>query len=102
MKVNRIMMEYANYGLPTIEKKLNENLKIHLRFKTFEWGNGLFPFKKIKQIGVNLFAIESDLRTYDFCFKTKWYQCMKFYPYFYGKKIINFVKMMNWLNVKSN
>ena len=25
MKVNRIMMEYANYGLPTIEKKLNEN-----------------------------------------------------------------------------
>ena len=52
MKVNRIMMEYANYGLPTIEKKINENIAIHLWFNTFEWGDGTFPFKKIKQIGV--------------------------------------------------
>lgn len=94
MKVKRIMMEYANYGLPTIEKKINENIAIHLWFNTFECGDGTFPFKKIKQIGVNLFAIESDFRTYDFCFKPKWYQFMKFYSYFYGKKIINFVKMM--------
>ena len=43
MKVNRIMMEYANYGLPTIEKKLNENLKIHLWFKTFELGKRIIP-----------------------------------------------------------
>ena len=50
MKVNRIMMEYANYGLPTIEKKINENIAIHLWFNTFECGDGTFPFKKIKQI----------------------------------------------------
>ena len=94
MKVNRIMMEYVNYGLPTDEKKTNENIVIHLWFNTFECGDGTFPFKKIKQIGVNLFAIESVFRKYDYCFKPKWYQFMKFYSYFYGKKIINFVKMM--------
>ena len=94
MKVERIMMVYANYGLPTIEKKLNEKLKIHLWFNTFEWRDGSFQFKKIKQIGINLFAIESDFRIHDFCFKPKWYQFIKFYSYFYSKKIINFVKMM--------
>lgn len=94
MKVERIMMEYANYGLPTIEKKLNEKLQIHLWFKTFSCENGTFPFKKIKRIGGNLFTLESDFRRQDFCFRTKWRQSIKIYLYTYGKKIINFIKMM--------
>lgn len=94
MKVERIMMEYANYGLPTIEKKLNEKLNIRLLFNTFEWRDGTFLFKKIKRIGGNLFTLEGDFRRQDFCFRPKWYQYIKIYPYVYGKKIINFIKMM--------
>ena len=94
MKVERIMMEYANYGLPTIEKKLNEKIKIHLLFNTFEWRDGTFQFEEIKQIGVNLFAIKSVFGMHHFCFRPKWYQFMKIYLYFYGNKIINFVKMI--------
>ena len=81
-------------GLPTIEKKMNENMKIHLWLKVFEFPYGTFPFQNIKQLRGNLFAIENDLGMYNFCFRPKWYQIIKFYSYYYSKYIINLIQQI--------
>lgn len=94
MKVKRIIMEYENYGLPTKENKTTQDIKLHLFYKTFKHENYVFSYKSIKQINYNLFSIESDFGLYCFCFRPKWYQWLKFYPYFYISKIIDLLKFI--------
>lgn len=97
MKVKRIIMTYAGYGLPTIEKETKENITLHLYYKTFDLNNDFYKYKNIRQIGFNLYQIEWEFKdkvNYDFCFKPKWYQLIKFYLYFYGCKIINLLKLL--------
>ena len=94
MKIKRIIMEYENYGLPTRENRTTQNIRLHLFYKTFEHGNSVFSYENIKQINFNLFAIESFFRLHDFCFRPKWYQCLKFYSYFYINKIVDLLKVI--------
>lgn len=88
-------MKHSNFGLPTCETKREEKIKLHLYHKIFTLENYTFQYKRIKQISFNLFAIEGDFsKFYDYCFRPKWYQCLKFYPYFYGSKIIEIIKLL--------
>lgn len=94
MKVKKIVRTYSNYGEPTNIMELNQEIKINLISNKFFWNNSCFQFKNIKRVGSNIFALENDLGMNDFCFKPKWYQTIKFYPYFYYKRLISFIKFI--------
>lgn len=94
MKVKKIMMDYATTGLPTIEKKTQQDLILHLRWKTFEWEGHTLPYYDIKHLGFNLYALKTDFRLHDFCFRPRWYQMTKFWLFFNCKRLVDFIKFL--------
>lgn len=92
MTVKRIIMQYLDFGVPTGEEQTKESIKLHLFLKQFDIDCQKFRYDSITQIGLNLFAIESILGKYTYCFRPKWTQYLKFYFYFYCHKILGVIK----------
>ena len=101
MKVKQIIMMHESMGLPTLEKKTERTLTLHLYWRTFEWEGGKYPYSDIEHLGHNLYALKTCFRLHDFCFRPKWYQILKFSLYFNAKKLVELAKFIKKL-MKTN
>ena len=95
MKINKIILLYEKYGMPTKELATNETIRIHLVNKEFEMPNGCFSFNTIEHIRGNLYRMDTIFGKFDFCFRPKWYQYPKIMTY-YVFKLFPKIKSLIW------
>lgn len=100
MKTQRITLLSSDYCKRDIEYKNNDYITIHFLSKTFLWDNKLQPYYKIKRISGLLFALVSDFRISDLCFRPKWYQVPFVLFFVYWQRRFDIIKYIIKLTIK--
>lgn len=94
MTVTRIVLEREGYGLPTKERRTNEDVRIRCFLGKFIYGGETYPIYGIKHIEGNLYAMENVFKWHNYAFRPKWFQYPKLAMYYIkmsAMKIVNFL-----------